>query len=173
MMANKPKCNRCGSGMEANWKHCPVCGQSVDGVLDNPWVSMPAELSREDQEDRQVVYQQANQDLRNTGVLIQILAYALALGFVYLLFSGGLTWVGPTDKIFSWIFVIGMITVVLAILGMVTVANSKSDADRSALGIFLQTILALLKVISLLGLFVVMWFVATVIYILETCGCIQ
>ncbi|MFM8398601.1 MAG: hypothetical protein ACKOAH_12300 [Pirellula sp.] len=172
-MANKLKCNRCGSGMETNWKHCPVCGQSVDGVLDNPYMSMPAELSREDQKDRQVVYQQANKDLRNTGVLIQILAYSLALGFVYLFFSGGLTWAGSTDKIFTRIFVVAMITVVLVILGMFTVATSKSDADRSALGIFLQTTLALLKVISLLGLFIVMWFVATVIYILQTCGCIR
>jgi hypothetical protein len=136
-------------------------------------MSMPDELSREDQEDRQVVYQQANQDLRNTGVLIQILAYSLALGFVYLFFSGGLTWAGSTDKIFTQIFVVAMITVVLVILGMFTVATSKSDADRSALGIFLQTTLALLKVISLLGLFIVMWFVATVIYILQTCGCIR
>ncbi len=172
-MAESTKCNRCNSGLESHWKHCPVCGQSVDGVLDNPSLVTTVELSQQDQEDRQVVYEQANQDLRNTGLLLQIMAYGLALGFGYYLFNGRLLWRGSSDTITFWILMVAFICVILAVIGMVIAGFSGSKSDRSALNVLLQILAIGLKLVFLIGSFILLWFFAMVIYLLETCGCIR
>jgi len=168
-MTTKPTCNRCGSGMEATWKHCPVCGQSVDGVLENPFTPSSSELSQEDKEDRSVVYQQANQDLQNTGVGIQILALVVALGMGFILFNSRLTSLGSLDKVTSWIVVGGIVCVALTIVGVVIKNLGKSRGEASVLAIFLESLTSLIQVISLIGFFILLWILAGIIYFLETC----
>ncbi len=168
-MTTKPTCNRCGSGMEAAWKHCPVCGQSVDGVLENPFTPSSSELSQEDKEDRSVVYQQANQDLHNTGVGIQILAWVVALGMGFILFNFRLTSLGSLDKVTSWIVVGGVVCVALTIVGVVIKNLGKSRGEASVLGIFLESVTSLIKVISLIGFFILLWILAGIIYFFEIC----
>jgi hypothetical protein len=158
--------------MESRWKHCPVCGQSVDGVLDNPYLVTRGELSQQDQEDRQVVYEQANQDLRNTGLLLQIMAYGLALGFGYYLFNGRLLRRGSFDTITFWILIVTFICVILSVIGMVMGSYSGSKSDRSAVNLLLQSLAIGLKLLFIIGSFILLWIFAMVIYLLETCGCI-
>ena len=172
-MTKSIKCNRCGSGLETNWKHCPVCGQSVDGVLDNPYLVTGGQLSQEDQEDRQVVYEQANQDLRNTGLLIQIMAFGLTLGFGYYLLNGRLTAIGSFDTITSRILIVSLICVILAVMGMSFSSFGGSKGDKTAVNAVLQGLAIGLKLLILISFFILLWFFAMIIYLLETCGCIR
>ena len=168
-MTTKPTCNRCGSGMEATWKHCPVCGQSFDGVLEKPFTPPSSELSQADKEDRNVVYQQANQDLQKTGVGIQILAWSLAMGFGFILFNTRLTSLGSLETITTWIVIGGIVCVVLAIVGVVIKNLGKSGGEATALGIFLESVISLIKLFSLIVFFIFLWILVGIIYFFETC----
>ena len=169
-MKTKPTCNRCGSGMEATWKHCPVCGQSVDGVLEKPFTPPSSELSPADKEDRNVVYQQANEDLQNTGVGIQILAWGLAMGFGFILFNTRLTSLGSLEAITFWVVLGGVVCVALLIIGVSMKNPGRSRGEGSVLGIFLESVAALIKIISLIGFFIFLWILVGILYFFETCG---
>jgi len=168
-MTRKPTCNRCGSGMEATWKHCPVCGQSFDGVLEKPFTPPSSELSQADKEDRNVVYQQANQDLQNTGVGIQILAWVVAMGFGFILFNTRLTSLGSLESITFWIVVGGGICVALLIIGVSINNPGRFRGEGSVLGVFLESVAALIKIISLIAFFIFLWILVGIIYFFETC----
>jgi hypothetical protein len=101
------------------------------------------------------------------------MAYGLALGFGYYLFNGRLLWRGSSDTITFWILMVAFICVILAVIGMVIAGFSGSKSDRSALNVLLQILAIGLKLVFLIGSFILLWFFAMVIYLLETCGCIR
>lgn len=152
-MSNKPSCENCGKGaIDSSWKHCPACGHSVNGEAFTTLEPIDAKPSEQNQRDRKIVYQQANRDLKYEAYWILFLAILGAFGVGWILINRGN-------------FEVGAIAILISLVCLLYLRASGSRAQKQVA----SGCLASFSVLFLATIFFLLWLIAAIIFMIETC----
>lgn len=152
-MSNKPSCENCGKGsIDSSWKHCPDCGHSVKGEAFTSLEPIVTKPSEQNQRDRKVVYQQANRDLKYEAYWILFLAILGTFGVGWILINRGN-------------FEVGAIAILISLVCLLFLRASGSRAQKQVA----SGCLASFSVLFLATIFFILWWIATIIFMIETC----
>lgn len=151
-MSNKPPCENCGKGaIDSSWKHCPACGHSVNDQAFTTLEPIDAKPSEQNQRDRKIVYQQANGDLKNEAYWILFLSILGAFGVGWILITRN--------------FEVGAIAILISLVCLLYLSASGSGAEKQVASGCLTSF----SVLFLATIFFLLWLIAAIIFMIETC----